>query len=877
MFTSKQILQVVVFLIFPLLNSCEKSIELKYKKTNLTDEWQIHPSDNDLLNGKSVSVTEFNTTNWYATTIPSTVMGALTANGLYDDAFMGTNIKNIDKTQFENPWWYRTVFSLDSIGENQKVFLHFDGISYSADIWLNGNLIASKDSIYGPYRQYSFDVTPYILEKNCLAVEVHKAQSGNPNIGFADWNPRPADENMGIFREVYLTVTGNAILIAPHIKSEVNTSTLAEAWLTVDTKIQNLSDTPLEGELIGKFDSKSFSFPVKLAPNETKNIQLTSEDIAALYVKNPRLWWCNNLGNPELYNMELSFRVKDAITYQDTITFGIRQIESYFTEKGHRGFMLNGRKILLKSAGWTDDIYLRDTPESNEIQIQYVKDMNLNMIRFENFWGTSSNVYDLCDKYGLLAIIGWSCQWEWETYYGKPCSEIYGCIQFEEEIDLIARSFADQVVWLRNHPSIIAWMPGSDMLQHPDLEQKYLDFLREADDRIYVGAAKMRTSELSGQTGTKMEGPYEYVGPNYWYVDTLFGGAFGFNTETGIGAQLPVLESIQKFIPKDKLWPVSNEEWNFHCTTSSTAMNSLSELTKVMDNKYGKAKNLADYLLKADLINYDGTRAMFEAFRANLGSSTGIVQWMLNSAWPSLYWQLYDFYQIPTAAYYSVKKANQPIQLIYNYGNNSVSIVNEQLTDLLDCKAIIQVLGIDSELKYIQEMRVDALNNISKQIFTLDTLAENSFLSLELYNNAGELLADNFYCISSKEDEYKWEETNWVHTPAKVYSDFKNLSELPLVDLEISVKVRENKETEEIIYSVQLHNTSNAVSFFNSLKLKIDEETMLTPVFWSDNYVSLLPEQRKTIECRVKKAVLKNENPYLEIKAWNSSKQIIEI
>ena len=841
----------VLFCSFFWLASCEQKKETKYERVILSDNWKVQPADS--ASGE-----------WYDASLPATVMGVLTANGLYSDSFVGTNIKNIDRSQFDKPWWYKTDFHLNKVDEDQHVFLSFDGISYYANIWLNGELIASKDSVYGAYRRHSFDVTPYVKEVNHLTVEVYKAQPGDPNIGFADWNPRPADENMGIFREVYVTVSGKARLVNPYIQSKVNTSTLSEAWLTVSTEVQNLTEESVSVELLGRFETGQFSFPIALAPYETKQIRLTSDEIEALHVKNPRLWWCNNLGSPELYSLNLSLISDDVILSQDTVTFGIREIETYFTEDGHRGFMLNGRKILLKSAGWTDDIYLRNTPESDEVQIQYIKDMNLNMVRFENFWGTSRSVYELCDRYGLLSIVGWSCQWEWETYFGKPCCETYGCVLSAEDIDLIAQSFADHVVWLRNHPSIMAWMPGSDMLPAPELEKKYLSFLKEHDNRPYVGAAKKRTSELSGETGTKMAGPYEYVGPNYWYIDTLFGGAFGFNTETGIGAQLPVLESICRFIPEEKLWPIG-ETWNFHCTTSGTAMNSLSELTKVMDNKYGKAKDLEDYLLKADLINYDGTRAMFEAFRVNLPHTTGIVQWMLNSAWPSLYWQLYDYYQVPTAAYYSVKKANNPIQLIYNYGNNSIFVVNEQTTDLQQGKAVVQVFGMDSKLRNKQEIGIDVSNNVSQQIFSLEPLSENVFLNLELYNEKGERIADNFYCLSNKADEYLWEETDWVYTPAKSYADFGNLSNIPIVD---NVNVEIKKTEEKGLYMVELSNPSDFISFFNSLKLKTDEETIVIPTFWSDNYISLLPGQKKTITCKFKNT--ETRQPYIEIKAWNS-------
>ncbi|MDL2214926.1 glycoside hydrolase family 2 [Dysgonomonas sp. OttesenSCG-928-M03] len=863
---SKIILSVVLLIV--VISGCKKKKSVEYLNTKFTSGWLVHQSDSLVNSGEIISSAHQPLTDWHQASVPSTLMGVLSENGQYNDIFTGENYKNIDKSIFDHSWWYRKQFNLPKVNEGQHTFLHFDGISYYANIWLNGKLVASRDSVYGTFRRYTFDITPYITEDNILAVEVFKAQPGDPNIGFADWNPRPADENMGIFREVSLSITGRSKLNNTYIKSKVNTETLDEAWLSIETEIENLSDQKVTGELLGKIESQHFSYPVVLNPKEKKTINLTSNEVSSLYIKNPRLWWCNNMGDPELYKLNLSFRANNTILDKDSVTFGIREIESYFTENGDRGFKLNGEKVLLKAAGWTDDIFLRDNPERNETQVRYVKDMNMNTIRFENFWGNSSNIYDLCDKYGLMAIVGWSCQWEWDAYFGKPCSEEYGCILSDEDIAIVGKSFEDQVLWLRNHPSIIAWMPGSDMLQKPELEKRYLDFLATADNRPYVGAAKKRTSPISGETGTKMAGPYEYVGPNYWYVDTLYGGAFGFNTETGIGAQLPVLESIKKFIPEDKLWPI-NSTWNYHCTASTTAMNSLDMLTAVMNNKYGKAKDLEDYLLKADLINYDGTRAMFEAFRTNIPKTTGIVQWMLNSAWPSLYWQMYDYYLIPTAAYYSVKKSNIPLQLIYDYGNNSIMAVNELRNDIKAHKALIKVYDLSSKLLTNDEITFDLRKYNSKEILKLKTLEKNVFLALELYNEKGTLITDNFYCLPAKADQYLWDKTTWVHTPIKTYSDLKDLSNLNRVELKIRTDKKE--ENNNYIYEVEITNPSDQVLFFVSLKLKDTNGEMLKPIYWSDNYISILPGLSKTMKVTVDKQLISNRKATIEINGWNTN------
>ncbi len=867
------------FLFFTLLSisiiACKHQSEKNLvKEILLSENWEVQSSSSVNTTGDKISSAGISTQNWYRATIPSTVMGTLIKAGLYPDILSGKNIEKVDKKLFDVSWWYRTEFQLPVPENGRHVSLSFDGISYYANIWLNGHQIASRDSVFGPFRRFSFDITPYIQKNNVLAVEVFRAQPGDPNIGFVDWNPRPCDENMGIFREVKVNITGNVSMVNTVVKSKVETKTGGEAWLTVQTELKNLSEQPVSGILTGKIETGEFFIPVTLNPNEKKQITLTSKDIEMLHIKSPRLWWCSTLGKPELYELNLQFIQENTVSDRQQVTFGIREIETYFTEKGDRGFILNGKKVLIKGAGWTDDMFLRDTPETNEIQIQYARDMYLNLIRFENVWGTSRNLYELCDRYGLMAFVGWSCQWEWEAYFGKPCDEKYGCITSEKDRQLIARSFEDQVLWLRNHPSIIAWFAGSDMLPHPELEKKYLEILSRTDNRPYIASAKRHVSEVSGNTGTKMTGPYEYVGPAYWYIDTVYGGAYGFNTETGIGAQIPVKESILKMIPESEMWPL-NDVWSFHCTTSGTAMNSLNILTNVISNKYGQAKNLDDYLLKANLVNYDGTKAMFEAFRVHMTQATGVVQWMLNSAWPSLYWQLYDYYLIPTSGYYGTRKANNPQQLIYNYKDHAVYVVNETPENTTG-KAVIQLFDTSSKLLKKEEIGYSAESGTSQKIFQLEPQQQNLFLSLQIFDQENNLDADNFYCLPVTQDQFDWAKTTWVYTPAKAYADYQFLNDLPEAELKVNFVENNQGDVSEIILEVT--NSSPVIAYFIQLKLKDDRGEILYPVYWSDNCLSLLPGEKRVIRCYQKESLLSERNNVeCCISGWNIQKKKINV
>ena len=825
----------------------------------LSEGWFIQSSAEISLDGAQLSSkgTDFGD-NWFKASVPSTVMGALTAeNGLYADAFMGRNYAEIDRSKFENPWWYRTTFKTPALKKGQRAELNFEGLSYRADVWLNGELVVSAEDFYGPFRQFSFDVTDLLQKENHLAVKVYRWEKGEFNIGFVDWNPRPADESMGIFRPVWLRFSNEVSMKNSAVKSKVNVETLDEAWLTVETTLCNKSDKEVSGELRGRFDGRTFSYPVTLGAGETRVVSVG--DIEELYVKNPRLWWCHNLGTPEMYSMDLSFVAGGKESDNQTVDFGIRQLDSYFNEDGYRGFILNGKKVLIKGAGWTDDIFLRNSDERNAQEVAYVKDMNMNTIRFEEVWGTSQNIYDECDRQGVLALVGWSCHWEWEVYTGKP-NDRNGCISSPEDIELIAQSWRDQILWLRNHPSIICWYAASDMLPRPALEQRYLDILAEIDDRPYTVHAGSAKSSLSGPAGMKMWGPYEWQAPYYWYSEEAKGNAVGFNTETGIGAQFPVYESLVKFIPEDQLWPVG-DAYDYHTTTSRDALHDLSELKMVINKRHGGATDLADFIRKAHFIDYEGTRAMVEAHRVNVPRSTGIIQWMLNSAWPSLYWQMYDWYLVPTSAYWSVKKGCTPQQLIYNYANNTVYAVNDEKADM-SLTAAMTVYGLDGSVVGETSSAVEMPMGCSVPVFEVPAVEKVGFVFLTLTDASGNAVARNEYVLPEVKDKHDWTKYRWWRTQLESYADFSPLNGLAAADVKASmVMTAEGLE-------VTLENKSSVVAFFVRMALKDAEGEYVVPAYWSDNLVTLAPGQSLTFTCTADMP----KGATVEIDGWNVAK-----
>ena len=775
-------------------------------------------------------------------TVPSTVAGVLNEEGYFGKNILeGKNYASIDKSVFDGVWTYKKVFVFPSApASSQRYELVFDGLDYYADITLNGKKLASSDTTFGVFIRRSFDVSGVLKKKNTLEVSLKRAQPGDLNIGFVDWNPRPVDESMGIVRPVSIHATGDVSVEDVFVIPDLDTENFASADLKVKVTLKNRSASPVKGDLAVSFEGGEASIEVSLGAGETSVFTLDPSNMPLLHVSSPRVWWSHDLGTPEMYSLTASFCVDGKISDCKEVPFGIRKIESRLTANNYRQFTLNGKDFLLKGAGWTDDIFLQDTPETLRRQVEYVKDMNLNCIRFENIWGKDDTVYDLCDSLGVLALVGWSCQWEWEDYCGLPESDGFGCINTPETEDLAVKYFRDQVVRLHNHPAIIGWMTGSDRIPNPGLEKRYMEIYSAQEYRPYINSAKNQMSTVSGWSGSKMEGPYEYVGPDYWFFDTEAGGAFGFNTETGIGANLPQIESLRRMIPESELWPIS-DTWSYHCTASSSAMNNMNMLTEAVNRHYGEASSLEEYVKKAHAVDYNGTGGMFAAFRVRMPLSTGIVQWMLNSAWPSMYWQLYDWYGVPTAGYYGTKKACEPMQLLFNYADRSVYAVSESPEDCI-LTASVKVYDQDSRLLSEGQSPVMMTYRDSRPVFDLgrfDVLPH--FVFLTLTDKDGKVVADNFYAIPRKDNAYDFSKTNWYKTPFTRWADLSFTFAGGESKLEVSVD-----KTDEG-YSVTLTNDSQRVSAMNILKAKDSDGNLIVPAIWSDNFISLYPGQKKTV------------------------------
>jgi len=836
----------------------------------LNNDWHIQSTLKVNSSGEEISSQGFNTTDWIPATVPATVLGALVKAKIYNNVYFGKNLKSIPTNQFKFSWWYRKEFVINNQTGNKVVRLEFDGINNRANIWLNGKLVASSDSVFGAFRRFSLDVSSLVKinDKNILAVEVFPPQPGEPTIGFVDWNPKPPDNNMGIWREVRLRISGDVSIENPFVQSKVDLNTLNNASLTITAEVINHSREKFSGLISAQLETIKLTKVIELNPGENKIVTFSPADYPELNIENPKLWWTNDFGKPELYELKISIKSKNIISDETEVRFGIREISDYLNEKGVRGYKLNGKNILIRGGGWVDDLLLNQDFQNLRAQIEYAKNINLNTLRLEGFWGSNEDLYNLCDENGILLMAGWSCQWEWESYIGKPVDN-YGGIKSPEDIRLVTQYTQDQIIWLRNHPSIFVWVLGSDLLPRPELENEYLNILSKYDrTRPTLMSAGNKTSTLTGISGVKMNGPYDYVPPSYWYIDSTNGGAFGFNTETSFGPQVPPLESIRKFIPDENLWPIDSV-WFYHC--GGNEFSDLKRYNEAMDKRLGVPKNIEEYCREAQYLNYEGMRAMFEAFAVNKYKATGIIQWMYNSAWPKLWWQLYDYYLMPNGSFYGAKKANEPLHLIYDYSSNEVVAINNSLNNIDNLFASIKIYNFDLTEKYSQKKSFTLSLDESKIIDAIPKIKELStiyFLDLKLSDKNGNLISGNFYCLSTKPDVLDYSKNEWFVTPTIEFSDLTYLTKLPEANLKVEHGFK--KEIDKQTVNIQLENISQNLAFMIDVKIvDSNSKESILPVFLEDNYFALLPGEKKTLTGYFYDENSEGKTPVLNISGWN--------
>ena len=869
-------------------------------KVLLNENWFIQSGAGVQADGAALSTVGFSTRGWYPATVPSTVLSALVKDKVYPDPYTGMNLRSLPGTTypvfedfsnimmpptspFRQSWWYRTEFKLPQEYSGKILWLGFDGINYRANVWMNGVKIASSEVLAGTWRLFELDVTSASKpgQANSLAIEIFPPQPHDLAITLVDWAPMPPDKEMGLWRDVHITATGPIALRYPAVLTKLNLPSTNEAALTVRAELTNAADHPVGAVVKGHIEDLSFEQPVRLGPRETQVIHFTPAKFPQLNMSNPRLWWPAQVGKQDLYPLDLTVEVQGQVSDSAHIRFGMRQVTSRIDEKGHRLFQINGKNILIRGAGYSLDMLLRSSPERQQAELNYVRDLNLNAIRLEGKL-ENDHFFDLADQLGILVMAGWCCCDQWENW---PTWD-------KENERIASESLRDQIRRLERHPSLLTWLYGSDFAPPPAIEKMYLGILQEMEwPNPSISSAAARTTTV-GPSGVKMTGPYEYVPPSFWYLDTRHGGAFGFNTETSPGPAIPPIASLRRMLPPDHLWPIDSV-WEYHAGGMSQT---LDVFTEALDKRYGQANSVEDYTRKAQLQAYEAHRAMMEAYGRNKYTSTGIIQWMLNNAWPSMIWHLYDWYLRPGGSYFGVKKACEPLHVQYSYDDHSIVVINSYYQQFAGLKVTADVYNVDMVQKFSKEADISVGPDSSTQVFTLppiEGLSTTYFVVLALESD-GQIRSRNFYWLSTRPETIDWgrqEEdptgeydiSTWA--PTKTFADYTALNTLPQVDLDASAQSR--RDGQESLTTVTLHNPTSTLAFAVHLKVnnassgrvsregEVDDEIL--PVLWQDNYFALLPGETRQVTASYRTSDARNATPSVEIEGWNVTRKTADV
>ncbi len=861
-------------------------------KLELSNNWKLSAAKDVGADGAAISRSDYQDQAWHPVhRMPATVLEILQEDGVYPNLYVGKNmLENVPQDLYKQDWWYRTVFTAPA--GYTAYTLEFPGINYRAEIWINGQKVADDKQIVGMYAAHELNVTQWIKPglPNVLAVKVtperlvqdvdgveladswfdwinwkylgYKGEYTKKHMFDASFVP---DRNAGIWKPVYLKTTGEVALENPVVNSELSLPQ-GTARLTVYANLHNFAAQSLTGTLKGTIwrqgkPTIEFEQSVSLSPSETREVAFSAEKYPSLVVSNPDLWWPYTMGDPALYDLRLEFVQEQKVSDRSHIRFGIRSITQHrdqdqqFPDKGKGGnfyLQVNGRDFLVRGADYTPDLLYRYDPERESEILRYVKDLGLNMLRWESKI-SSEHIIELADEQGIPVMLGWMCcnQWEkWEQWS-------------VEDHRVASQSLRSQLLMLRPHASVFIWANGSDGRPPESVRNEYHTILSELHwQNAIVDTVSSFAKDDKGEriwNGIIMEGPYSWRPPTYWFSGQYVPSR-GSCAEQGDNESIPTLESLKKFIPADKLWPI-NDTWFFHSGAIENT-NVLMNVQRAVNNRYGPSSNVEEFVRKAQAAHYENTRAQFEDFAANGWANHKMtLYWMLNSHWPSFYGHIIDYYLSPGGAYYGAKKGLRPLSVVfdaYATGDHSqakVKVVNHSAGDVQGLRVRVRVYDLSG--KVLDDRSADAVQvpfNGTTEIMALPRYPQSSpvfFVRCQLFDTAGKLLVDNTYWQSQKDDDMGDPKNDSAFDLKQAsWADMTSLNTMPQVQLEVSAG--QNTTDKERHVAIRLHNPSEHIAFFERATVSaVQNGDEILPVQYDDNYITVYPGETAEIHANV--------------------------
>ena len=822
--------------------------------------------------GGTISQPGYATPGWFPAPARSTVLAGLLANGRYADPFFSTNMRDIPASEFTVPWWYRADVTLGP-ETGLRTYLNLSGVLSRAEIWVNGTQVATSGQVAGMYTNHERDLTALVRPGvNSVAIRI---TPNDPNrdltMGWIDWVQRPPDNNMGIVRDVLIRRSGAVALRNAHVTTRLNTPALDRAELTVKADVRNDSagtvTTTVGGTVAG---SALAAQTVTLTAGQNRTLTFPTVTLT-----NPRVWWPAGMGEQALHDLDLTATVAGAASDLAHQRFGIRDVKAPLDASNHRRYSINGRPLLIRGAGWSPDLFLRWNPRYVEDKLRYVLDLGLNTVRLEGRI-EPDDFFDLTDRLGILVLPGWECCNKWERHSSWSSADM----------TVAGASMRAEAIRLRDRPSVISFLIASDIAPTAAIERTYVDALTAAEWSLpIVSVASDNSAPITGRSGLKMPGPYDWVPPNYWY-NKREGGAFGFNSETSAGPDIPTLDTLRRMMTTGEL----NTLWQnfgaaqYHRSPSGT-FDDLLIYGNALAGRYGTVTSLEDYVRKAQLAQYENVRAQFEAYGRNFTDSSnpsnGQIYWLLNSGWTSLHWQLFDYHLDQGGSYWGAKKANEPLHVQYSYDNRSVVVVNSRPGAASGLTVRVNLYNPDGTERFAQTVTGLNVNGGGARTTALTVpspisgLATTYLAKLVLSDSAGREVSRNVYWLSTRADVIDWANNDWYYVPTTQYADLRGLSSLAQAPL--SATATTSSAGAESTTTVTLRNTGTGrtPAFYVDARVVGTAGRPVLPIRWTDNAVSLWPGESVTLTGTYRTADLGGADPSVRISGWNVATQTI--
>ena len=825
--------------------------------------WKVAPQSDASGTGEQISALGYTDSDWLAAHVPGTAFVDYVIAGQVEDPNMGENVWKVDKKKYDQNYWYRTEFTVPpGFFNGGRIWLNLDSVHRDGEVFVNGTKVGS---MLGFFQRGRFDITKLVKKDspNVLAVlarimNVPTAKNADGKWDFNisspsllcsrgwDWMPRVPGLNTGILKDVYLTHTGEVSVLDPWIRTmDLNPSS---ASLSIQTELLNSSFSAVTGNLVGEINPGkiAFSKAVTLRPGENQTVKFTAADTPALNISNPKLWWPNGYGDPNLYTCQFQFRVADKVSDQKTVSFGIKKY-TYDVKNDILYFYINGKQLFLKGGSWGLPEYLmrNRTAADYDTRVRFHKEQNFNIIR--NWMGSVPDeaFYEACDKYGIMV---------WDEFWlnrpdGKP-----------GDIGVYHANAVEKVKQFRNHPSIAFWCAMNEGTPPPDVTDPLAKIIETEDggDRRFQPCSN--SDALSGS------GPWTNFDPPVYFRGTFsFTGAekkptkeaYGLRSELG-SAAVTNLESLKKFIPEKDFWP-RNEIWNRHFFGPRARNAFPDNYYYKLGSHYGEPANEEDFCRKAQLLNLETMKAMFEGWLDRSDSTaSGLIIWMSHPAYPAFVWQTYDYYYDTTGAYWGAKSACEPVHIFWNSNDDRIRVANTSSLPLNGLKANLWIYNLDGTEKSHQTVDVDAPTDSVTDCFTLQVpegLSDTHFIKLLLTDGTGKVVSENFYWRGKNEQNYF------------------ALSSMKPVNLKITEPSSEVLPTgmTRMKFDVSNPSDSGTVAFAIRPKpVKPSTGEQWLPVFMSDGYFSLLPGETKQVTFEYNTAESSGEVPKLQVECWNN-------